>query len=79
MNKKYFNVITVRAVKTFCQTAAALITAGISIDELNLARIIGISATAGLFSILTTIVQIATIEEKKNGFVDEFNKDKKED
>ena len=51
--KKWIKAAGVRAVKTMAQTAVSLITVGNLITELDWVSIIGISATAGVVSMLT--------------------------
>lgn len=53
--KKWIKAAGVRAVKTMAQTAVSLITVGNLITELDWVSIIGISATAGVVSMLTSV------------------------
>ena len=54
--KKWIKAAGVRAVKTMAQTAVSLITVGNLITELDWVSIIGISATAGVVSMLTPLL-----------------------
>lgn len=53
----------VRAVKTMAQTAVSLITVGNAITDLDWISILGISATAGVVSMLTSIAGIPEVQE----------------
>ena len=64
--KKWIKAAGVRAVKTMAQTAVSLITVGNLITELDWVSIIGISATAGVVSMLTSVAGLPEVEEKTN-------------
>ena len=55
----------IRAVKTMAQTAVSLITVGNLITELDWVSIIGISATAGVVSMLTSIAGLPEVESEE--------------
>ena len=61
--KKWIKAAAVRAVKTMAQTAVSLITVGNLITELDWVSIIGISATAGVVSMLTSVSGLPEVEE----------------
>lgn len=61
--KKWIKAAGVRAVKTMAQTAVSLITVGNLITELDWVSIIGISATAGVVSMLTSIAGLPEVPE----------------
>ena len=61
--KKWIKAAGVRAVKTMAQTAVSLITVGNLITELYWVSIIGISATAGVVSMLTSVAGLPEVEE----------------
>lgn len=63
MNKSWFKAAGIRSVKTFCQTAVSLITVGNMVTELDWTSIIGISATAALVSLLTSVAGLPEVEE----------------
>lgn len=63
MNKSWFKAAGIRAVKTFCQTAVSLITVGNMVTELDWTSIIGISTTAALVSLLTSVAGLPEVEE----------------
>lgn len=62
MNKSWFKAAGIRSVKTFCQTAVSLITVGNMVTELDWTSIIGISATAALVSLLTSVAGLPEVE-----------------
>lgn len=61
--KKWIKAAGVRAVKTMAQTAVSLITVGNLITELDWVSIIGISATAGVVSMLTSVAGLPEVPE----------------
>lgn len=61
--KKWIKAAAVRAVKTMAQTSVSLITVGNLITELDWVSIIGISATAGVVSMLTSVAGLPEVEE----------------
>ena len=62
--KKWIKAAAVRAVKQWTQTAVSLITVGNLITELDWVSIIGISATAGVVSMLTSVAGLPEVEEE---------------
>ena len=54
-DKKQAIAILKRAIKTFCQTAASMITIGLGIGDLNWASIFSVSFVAFIYSILSNI------------------------
>jgi uncharacterized membrane protein YdfJ with MMPL/SSD domain len=56
--KKYADYSVERAVKTVAQTAVAVITASaaLSILEVDFAQVLGVSALAGVMSLLTSVL-----------------------
>ena len=69
--KKWIKAAGVRAVKTMAQTAVSLITVGNLITELDWVSIIGISATAGVVSMLTSVAGLPEVVRKNNEDVQE--------
>ena len=63
--KKWIKAAGVRAVKTMAQTAVSLITVGNLITELDWVSIIGISATAGVVSMLTSVAGLPEGESEE--------------
>lgn len=60
---KWLKAAGIRAVKTFCQTAVSLITVGSMVTELDWASILGISLTAALVSLLTSVAGLPEVKE----------------
>ena len=56
--KKYADYSVERAIKTVAQTAVAVITASaaLSIMDVDFTQVIGVSALAGLMSLLTSVL-----------------------
>ena len=63
--KKWIKAAGVRAVKTMAQTAVSLITVGNLITELDWVSIIGIFATAGVVSMLTSVAGLPEVESEE--------------
>ena len=63
--KKWIKAAAVRAVKTMAQTAVSLITVGNLITELDWVSIIGISATAGVVRMLTSVAGLPEVESEE--------------
>ena len=55
MNKDFWHAAGVRALKTTCQTAVAMIPAAVMITDVNWVAVVGTSALAGVCSLLTSI------------------------
>ena len=62
-NKKWWDASLNRCIRTFAQTAVSLITVGNMVTELDWSSIIGISATAAVVSILTSIAGLPEVKE----------------
>ncbi len=52
---KWLKAAGVRAVKTFAQTAASLVTVGALISEINWTMVLSVSAVAFIYSLLTSL------------------------
>ena len=63
--KKWIKAAGVRAVKTMAQIAVSLITVGNLITELDWVSTIGISATAGVVSMLTSVAGLPEVESEE--------------
>jgi len=53
--KAFFKAAGIRALKTFCQTAVAMIPAAVTITAVDWVTVLGTAALAGVCSILTSI------------------------
>lgn len=63
--KKWVKAALIRAVRTFFQTFAGCLTVGIAISEIDFKTHVGISLTAALYSICTSLGGLPEIEEEK--------------
>ena len=54
-SKSWWEAALIRAIRTFCQTLAGMITVGAALEDINWIQIISVSATATILSILTSI------------------------
>lgn len=55
MSKKWWKAAGIRALKTVCQTAVAMIPAAVTIMQVDWVAVIGTAVLAGVCSILTSI------------------------
>lgn len=55
MSKQWIRAAGIRALKTFCQTAAAMVPAAVSITAVDWVTVLGTAALAGVCSILTSV------------------------
>ena len=66
MNKekavKWLKAAGIRAVKTFAQTAASLITVGALLSEINWTMVLSASAVAFIYSVLTSFAGLPEIK-----------------
>ena len=62
MNKQWLKCAGIRAVKTMAQTAVSMLTVGQAFFDVNWVSIVGVSITAGIISILTSIAGLPEVE-----------------
>ena len=71
MNKQWFKAAGVRALKTVCQTAVALIGTTLVISDVDWVMVASASALAGILSLLTSVAGLPEVgvgnEELENG------------
>ena len=60
---KWLKAAGIRAVKTFAQTAASLITVGALLSEINWMMVLSASAVAFIYSVLTSLAGLPEIKE----------------
>ena len=60
--KKWFAAAGVRALKTFAQTAASLITVGALLSEIDWAAVLSVAAVAAIYSLLTSVAGLPEIK-----------------
>lgn len=63
MNAKWLKAAAVRAVKTVCQTAVAMIAIGTPIFDVDWKSVIAVSLTAGIASLLTSMAGLPEVPE----------------
>ena len=63
MSKSWLKAAAVRAIKTFAQTAASMMTVGQAVMEVNWVNVVSISAVATVYSILTSIAGLPEVKE----------------
>ena len=63
--KAWIQAAAIRAVKTMAQTAAGMIAVGAALSDVTWIYVGSVSLTAGILSILTSIVGLPEVELKK--------------
>ena len=63
MSKQWWKAAGLRAVKTVAQTAVALISTNLLIEEVNWAMVVSASVLAGLLSLLTSVAGLPEVEK----------------
>lgn len=63
--KKWLRAAGMRAVKTMAQSALSMLTVGQAVMEINWLSVLSVTATAGIISILTSVVGIPEVKEEK--------------
>ena len=61
--KKWIKAAGIRAIKTFAQTAASLITVGAVLSEIEWVTVLSASAVAFIYSLLTSLAGLPEIKE----------------
>ena len=64
MNKMWWKAAGIRAVKTFCQCAAALIGTSALMTEVNWPSVVSAAALAAVLSILTSVAGLPEVENE---------------
>lgn len=62
--KKWLKCAGIRALKTICQTAIAMIPVGITISEVDWITVLSTSLLAGILSLLTSLAGLPELEDK---------------
>ncbi len=62
--KKWIKAALVRAVKTICQTAVAMIGTSVVLADVNWVMVASASALSGVLSILTSIAGLPEVKEE---------------
>lgn len=69
MNKHFWKATGIRAIRTICQTAVAMIGTAVVMSDVNWMMVVSASALSGILSVLTSI---ATGLPEVDGFDDDF-------
>ena len=64
--QKWIHAATVRAVKTFAQTAASLITCGAVLADINWSLVFSAATVAMIYSLLTSVAGLPEVDGGKN-------------
>ena len=62
--KEWLKAALIRAIRTFAQTAAATITVGATISEVDWLRVLSVSGVAFVLSMLTSLGGLPEVEQK---------------
>ena len=65
MSKQWWKAAGLRAVKTVAQTAVALISTNLLIEEVNWAMVVSASVLAGLLSLLTSVAGLPEVKDNE--------------
>lgn len=60
--KEWLKAALIRAIKTFAQTAAASITVGAAVSEVQWLRVLSVSGVAFVLSLLTSLAGLPEVE-----------------
>lgn len=64
MSKQWWKAAAVRAVKTICQSAVAMIPVDIMITEVNWKAVVGTALLAGVISLMTSVAGLPEVPER---------------
>ena len=64
---EWLKAAAIRALKTFFQTAASMITVGLAINEIGWGYIASVSAGAAVYSIATSFAGLPELKKKGDG------------
>ena len=64
---KWLKAASVRAIKTFAQTAIAAIPVAVSIDEVQWLHVLGTASLAAVVSMLTSLAGLPEVNEEREG------------
>lgn len=62
-NLKWWKAAGVRAVKTFAQTAAGLVTVGMTVNEIDWTYVVSVAVVASIYSLLTSVAGLPEVSE----------------
>lgn len=64
MSRQWWKAAAIRAVKTVCQTAVAMIPVGVMISEVNWMTVAGTAVLAGVVSMLTSVAGLPEVPDE---------------
>lgn len=64
MNTKWLKAAAIRAIKTVCQTAVAMIAIGTPIFDVDWKSVVAVSLTAGICSLLTSMAGLPEVPDE---------------
>lgn len=62
-SKKWWEAAGTRAIKTFAQTALAMITVGAAFTEIDWVNVLSVAGVAAVYSLLTSLSGLPEVEE----------------
>lgn len=65
MNKKWFKAAGIRAIKTFAQTFASMLTVGAALSEINWKSVLSVSLVALIYSLVTSLAGLPELKENE--------------
>lgn len=65
MSKKWWKAAGIRAIKTFCQVAASMLTVGQAVIDVNWLNVLSVSGVAGIISLLTSVAGLPEVDEEE--------------
>ena len=68
MNKEFWKAAGIRALKTICQTAIAMIGTAVVMSEVNWPMVASAAILAGILSILTSLAGIPEVDDGASVF-----------
>ena len=64
MSKKWWKAAGVRAIKTICQTAVAMIPVGVMVSDVNWLTVAGTALLSGVVSMLTSVAGLPEVPDE---------------
>ena len=65
MNKDFWKAVGIRAIRTVCQAAVAMIPAAVTISQVDWKTVIGTALLSGVVSVLTSVATgLPEVEDK---------------
>lgn len=61
--KKWLKAALIRAIKTFFQSFASMLTVGVAIDEISWGYVASVSAVAAIYSIATSFAGLPEVDD----------------